>query len=60
MELFKVFEIEGLVGRGCWLGFLGFSALLSVLYLRFWTLGSDFKGFEGCCFGVSFFVVCLY
>lgn len=60
MELFKVFEIEGLVGLGCWLGFLGFSALLSVLYLRFWILGTDFKGFEGCCFGVSFFVVCLY
>lgn len=36
------------------------SQLLSVLYLRFWILGSDFKGFEGCCFGVSFFVVCLY
>lgn len=38
MELFKVFEIEGLVGLGCWLGFLGFSALLSVLYLRFLVL----------------------
>lgn len=60
MELFKFFEIEGLVGLGCWLGFLGFSALLSVLNLRFWILGSDIKGFEGCCFGVSFVVVCLY